>query len=415
MNSRGFLNFALLFILVFSFFWEVLIKYQVDLTPVSIIIFILLFLYLASELRNGRLGSSLRLMFLGLILLFTIGLTLITFIAARHEAGPEFYIHDGALQVEEAVKYLLSGKNPYLENYFGTPLEKWGYGDRKPNPALYHLAYLPFMLLSALPFYLLSLFILGWFDLRFVYLLSFIGTLFLILKIPKKEDNKMLFLILFTFNPLFIFDFIEGLSDIFIFFWLLLSINFLQKSKFTLSSIPLALAFSSKHSAWFIFPFYLFFIYQKIQVEGISQRLIKTARIIWPFFWLCSSLILPFLIWNPQAFIDDTYRYLNGSLPTSYPIRGFGFSTWLWSAGIIKSRFTYFPFWILQGVFGIPTLGFLLKQQRKNNTLNQLVINYAVLLWVFWFFSRFFNPNYLGFLSMLFITGYFLEGRSAKA
>jgi len=40
------------------------------------------------------------------------------------------------------------------------------------------------------------------------------------------------------------------------------------------------------------------------------------------------------------------------------------------------------------------------------------ILDYAVLIFVYWFFSRFFHDNYVGFVSQLFIIAYFLADDS---
>jgi len=43
-------------------------------------------------------------------------------ILARQQSAPYLHAHDGLIQTEAAVQFVLTGKNPYAENYHQTPL-----------------------------------------------------------------------------------------------------------------------------------------------------------------------------------------------------------------------------------------------------------------------------------------------------
>ena len=103
----------------------------------------------------------------------------VSWMMIRQATNPWQHIIDGGLQTEEAIKYLLQGKNPYTEDYIGTPLVNWFHPIEgvEENPALYHNVYLPFSFLFSVPFYLVVKNVTGWYDQRLVYLLLFICTL----------------------------------------------------------------------------------------------------------------------------------------------------------------------------------------------------------------------------------------------
>src|SRR5688572_3404625 len=68
----------------------------------------------------------------------------------RTKMGPETQCHDSVVQFEASIRMVREGRNPYAENYHGTPLEKWrGW---KENPALHHFVYPPFLLVLSVPF-----------------------------------------------------------------------------------------------------------------------------------------------------------------------------------------------------------------------------------------------------------------------
>src|SRR5207302_1322228 len=61
-----------------------------------------------------------------------------------------------------------------------------------------------------------------------------------------------------------------------------------------------------------------------------------------------AALVLPFLIWNPSTFVQDTVTFLIGSGPQAYPINGIGLSAMLLGAGVIHGARDAFPFAVLE-------------------------------------------------------------------
>ena len=123
---------------------------------------------------------------------------------------------------------------------------------------------------------------------------------------------------------------------------------------------------------------------------------------------------LPFLLWDARAFFDSTILYLSGSLPTSYPISGYGIGMVLNQFGLIKDLQQYFPFWILQLVIGLPVLVYLIYQLHKQPTVRNLLLFYGIFLFVFWYMSRYFNNSHVGFLTSIFIVAYFWPESETK-
>lgn len=364
-------------------------------------------------LKNGQPGIkkiALAVLFLMIASLVINGVFLE--IHKRFALDPYIYIHDGAMQTEEAIKFILKGKNPYTENYFGTPLEnRGGFPElNNLNPALYHLVYLPFNIIFSIPFFLAGNFLLHWFDERLVYISIFLLFIALILKWPNKSlERKLAFLTFFTANPLFFIFFADGRNDIFVFFWIALTIYFLGLKKNNYSSLSLALAATSKHSSWLLLPFYFAYLYYQEKKELVFWEKIKNvAKKTYIFFVSAALIIVPFLIWDFNSFVDDTVKYPNGTAYMSYPISGFGFSQMLLQSKLINSSVDYWPFWIIQMIFSLPLLYILLKMQKNINSLSQIIFNFSLLLMTFWLFSRFFNDNYIGFLIMLFLFALFL-------
>jgi len=342
-----------------------------------------------------------------LLIGFLLTITMVDNIFIRSK-NAEISIHDGAMQVETALNFLWRGKNPYAEDYGQTQFGQLAtnifttQGVVLPNPAINHFIYLPANLIISAPFYFLFKAVSGFYDQRIIYLLAFVVCLFTIDSLFTEESKKRILTAALLFNPLFLWFFIDGRDDIFVLTWLLLTLLYLKKEKFLTSGAMLAIACTTKQTAWFFVPFYYAYLYFR------NKDWQTVIRKTWLFPALFVLIVTPFIIWNPKAFFEAVMAYPLGMSKTSYPINGFGVSVLLYKMGFANSLTDALPMWILQ----IPIVSFvgyhLLKRQKRENSLSRIVFNYAVVLLVFWFFSRFFHDNYVGYLSQLFLIAYFL-------
>jgi hypothetical protein len=330
----------------------------------------------------------------------------------RHITAPYEFVHDGLIQTEEAIKFWLAGKNPYAENYFGTPLAWWGYAgpDAPDNPALYHLAYLPFLILFSAPWYLVAQSSIGWFDERMVFLLLFLGELILLLRLARTEERKLALLLAVGLNPLFVPFFAEGRNDVFILFWMVLCAVLLQARLSLWAIVALAFACATKPTAWFSVPFFLMYaLAEPIAAARASRDYISLVRRSLPLVavlvLVCAALILPFVLWNPKEFVDDIFLYPVGKSHHGYPIAGVGLGGLAVTLGWIPSNTSAFPLEQLQLLLGLPALGILTWFQWKRNTLSSLWLSCGLFTLVMGFFSHVFNENHLGYAVSLLTIG----------
>jgi hypothetical protein len=348
---------------------------------------------------SARLGPaqtvfSLKLMLVLLAIFLAVVLPTLSGMIMRRGAEPWQYTHDGAIQVEESIKYLLQGKNPYTEDYLGTPLAQWEYafqGD-EGNPALYHNAYLPFIFLFSTPFYLVINHMIGWYDQRLVYLGLFLCALWPLMKHAAQQNRKLSLLIVFGLNFFAVSYIIWGGNEVFVMFWLLTGTYFLQRDWITAAALSLGVACASKQTAWLFVPFFLTYAWGRTS----HPRQLSSLRKACAVFIVPLLFILPFLLWDAASFVDDTYLYLSGHAQSSYPIVGRGFGGLLVAFGLIRDQNAYFPFILFQAAFCIPLLVVLLRRQLSDNTVGRCWLGYGLLLLGFSFFSRFFSDFYLG-------------------
>lgn len=381
--------------------------------PLSLLLisvtFGLTLLYLIADAVKERLGSPwayrVKLGLLYGVVISSVVASSVLLVMLRHISGPASYTHDGGvIQTEEALKFFLAGKNPYVEDYVNTPMAEWGL-DYKT--ALYHFPYLPWTFTFSTPFYLLSERLLGWYDQRFVYLLLFILMLILAPGLAGKPEDKLSLVAVLGLNPIMGVDVIFGQNDSFVLFWVALSLWALVKLKghkgLMLSATSLALACASKPTAWFLVPFYFLYVWNQ---GGKRSTFLQTLGV---FALVGGMLVLPFAIWNLDAMVDDIWRWSSGTAEVSYQIRGWGIANFVLALGLVNSRLDYFPFWVLEVAFGLPVAILMAWRQLRDNRLSNVLYGYGLLLFVFLYFSRFLNENYLGYILAILALALWIE------
>lgn len=375
------------------------------------LIFLGLFAYLGLDLLNLEKGIYflLKKVLLWFLIFGVIGSAFYATIIVRQQTAPVYMIHDMPLQLESAIQFFLQGENPYAVTYFGTPLEEWHYGEGV-NPALYNFVLMPFYLLFSLPFYFASISTIGFFDGRLPLIFLFGALLIMAAKLVKDPTQRLLFLTLLAFNPAMLPYTLEGRSDVFMFSFMFAGFYLLHKKRLALAGIPMALAFAVKQSAWPILPFFLVYLWYRTDGAHRLNKSLRVLKNLLPSFLTFAVIVLPFFFWDSKAFLEDTIFYLSGTAPYSYPISGYGFGMLLNQLGIIKDLNVYYPFIIWQVFIGLPALVILFRYLRKQPNVQRLIVCYGLFLFVFWYFSRYFNNNHLGYLSMVFITANFWVG-----
>ncbi|MCI0474874.1 MAG: glycosyltransferase 87 family protein, partial [Anaerolineales bacterium] len=317
-------------------------------------------------------------------------------IQARRATAPYEHIHDGAIQTEQAINFLLARKNPYVENYIQTPMAQWhkyfGLAPRD-NPALFYLPYLPLTFIAPLPFFPAFQAALGFFDLRMYQLIVFVGLFFLLFQLTQEWDRKLALAILVALNPLFVPTFIEGRNDVVVLWWLVLALYFLQRRRIALASIALGLACVVKATAWFAVPFFLAHLW----LTGFRQPRAWMTRVLLPLLSVGMIFVAPFLVWDARAFIDGALWYQS----SAYRIAGQGFSRWVLELGLVANEAAAFPFTFFQVMIGAPVLIVLTRWQTARPTLQRMVAAMAVFGFVIGYFGRAFADNHMGFVLSL--------------
>lgn len=369
----------------------------------------------------GRWNRAISFVLLIIVLSVVIGGTTYTAISDRHKIAPQWGTHDIVLQLEAAMRYLLQGKNPYKETYFNTPVELFRYselGKDAVNPALYHFVMPPWYLLFPFPVYWIANRTLGYFDVRLVSLFSLAAIVIVLWRWFKDPVLKEISIILVALSPAVTHYFIEGRSDTFALVWLVYAVFLLHKRKLLFSAIVIGLGMMSKQTLWFAFPLWIQYSWLTLRVSDKSPSTIflktrmlpSNKKIKFVFYVLIAMstavlVMLPFLIWDAEAFINSVILYLSAGGETGYPVSGYGFSMILFEHGFIASIKDYFPFTVFQLGIGLPVLGVLQFWINKKPTISKFFLSYGVFLFIIWYFSRYFNNSHIAFLSTIFVLG----------
>lgn len=354
--------------------------------PVAALLVLAVGLYWAVEFLAPPESRSAHTVRLGLAL-FVI-LSIATFLTGvemllRQAEGAATHIHDGAIQAEEAMRFVLAGRNPYAESYAGTPMADWAYWPG--NPALEHLPYLPATFVLPLPLLLVVERLTGSFDIRLRNLLLFTITLLFLPQLASSKERGLAALVAFGLNPMLVPFIAEGRNDVVILAWLVAAVCAWQNGRTATAALLLALASATKQTVWFVVPFFALLAWQR------PERLRLAVGFALP--WLL--LVAPFVLWNPGAFVDDAFRFQS----SIYPVKGWGLSQILLAAGAIPDETAPFPFTLLQLAAGGLALGWLARRQRRANTLPNALLHGGMLTGVVLFLGRAFLDNYFGYLA----------------
>jgi uncharacterized membrane protein len=107
------------------------------------------------------------------------------------------------------------------------------------------------------------------------------------------------------------------------------------------------------------------------------------------------AVLLPFVLWNPHAFIQDTIVFVTGGGADAYPINGFGLSALLLSAGVIHGSREAFPFAPIEAVVGIALWAWGYVWIRVRRQLPDALIFSGLTALLVLFVSRYFHDTHL--------------------
>ena len=382
-------------------------------------------LYALADCGRGRWVRRAKWALLALIVAAGVYLPTAKLMLLRAQSGPAGYSHDGGvIQTEATIRFLLEGKNPYTEDYTGTPMAEWGFSEYRT--ALYHYPYLPWTFVFSAPFYLLGQ-AAGGYDQRLVYLVLLAAGLAAAATLAPPGRARLGLVALLALNPLMALDVIFGQNDVFVLCWLLFSLaawaawRRAQRrgergtAAWAAATILFGLACAAKPTAWFMAPFFgLLLVADQPAPEtwgALLRRVPLIVRRAWPALAAFGLLVLPYVAWDGWSLYDDVWRWSSGQGETGYQIWGWGASNFVLALGLVKDRFGQWPFRLPEAIVGLPLLLWFVWRQARRNTLAAACWHYGVFLLAFFYVSRFLNENYLGFILAFLALGVLAQER----
>lgn len=348
-----------------------------------------------------------------LLMLSTLVLPMFLQIGARRADAPYRYIHDGALQMEEAATMLDRGRNPYREDFRDTPLPQWS--GKLYNPAVDHFVYLPGHLLLAVVAQKIFTPFLGFYDDRFLSFTAYLAALALVVALAPNAAWRLRAMVGVGLSPLIVPYLAQGRNDTVVFAFLALAWFFLARKR----PLPAALAFGAavtvKAFAWFLAPAFLTVLVAGAPGEGALAKLRARFVPLALSALLVLVVLLPFAFWDPASFYDDVVRYPSGSSPTSYPIVGGGLSILLVQTGVVGSIYDYYPFWIFQLVLFAGLSALFLPRLARNPSPAAAAMYGTCTLFAVMFTARFFTENHVGLLFLMATLAWVLYAREQQA
>lgn len=311
-------------------------------------------------------------------------------------------VHDGAALTKTATSAFMTGQNPY-EVSFKNAFEAI---DAKPLGVVYnHYMYSPLMFISNIP---ANFIFSGWYKGNEFLITISIFFIFSSVVASLMVREKMLFLILFLLNPVFVPLTFYGANEAIILFFIIACIVALSYKKITLATILLALALGTKLLAAPFVPLYFIHLWTKTGKLKIKDRNRQLTKQIGIFTVVSLVIYYPFFIWGPDELIGDVIFYHLRGGTESHVIAGFlGVPGVLNNIGLISSNST-FPFYVFQLIIALVALPFFKGILKRSFSVSMLCVAYFFYFSLLLLFSRIIQTSYIAFLSQILLFAVFV-------
>jgi hypothetical protein len=215
--------------------------------------------------------------------------------AARSEPGTLPYVQSEVIVTEEAAKALLDGRDPYAATFLRGPLVA------RPIGTKTHFPYLPGMVAFGLPRALDGRSPAS--DARVWFAAATLGIAAAALlgrrRAPLPPDRRLLAFQVLAVLPTGALLMATGGDDVPVAALVLLALVLLRDDRPTGSGLALGAAMALKQTAWLLAPLLI------VAARGRDARtrvLAAMAAVVIPF-------VVPFVVWNPAAFVEDAIRF----------------------------------------------------------------------------------------------------------
>ncbi|MBN2056706.1 hypothetical protein JW905_17395 [bacterium] len=351
-----------------------------------------------------------------ILVLLTTVVPQLAHVSIRARTGNLSYTHDGGcLYMEEAARFIIEGRDPYVESYRGTSVAVKFAGDpfwrtQVHEHILDHNPYLPGPILMTVPAMLVMERLCGFYDQRLLYIPVLCLTLILF-PLLFARCNRPAALALFALNPVVSMYLVQGTMDVLLFAALTAHLLLVRRGSFTGASLVLGLACVIKQFAWFMVPFHLVYCASLLAHTRLSWTGEWFRRAVIPLVIVGLCLVMPFLVSAPKSFIEDAVLFNFGLLGRSYPFGGtpgFGMANVLLALGVVPDTMHEFPMFLFQiPALVIGALCALLLWRRPS--VRSLSSGFALSTLLFLYSSRMFHFSYLGVFTTFLLVAYLAE------
>jgi hypothetical protein len=302
--------------------------------------------------------------------------------------SPVALIGDGALQTQQAGGLFLHGSDPYGADYAALGLGRTPWAEPFPNPALHHAVFWPGQFLLPLPLQALSQTVLHWWDQRVFLLLAGVA-IWIVLRLLLPGMAGRAAAGAFFLMPGHSLVAILGDNDLTMVAVLLAALLAAQRRQFLVMGLLLGLAVATKQHALLAAPFIVWWALARgASLPAVARSAVSGMAAL-------TAVLLPFLLWNPHAFFQDTIVFVTGGGAEAYPINGFGLSAMLLAAGVIHGSRDAFPFAPIEAVVGIALWAWAYVWIRTRRQLPDVLIFSGLTALLVLFVSRYFHDTHL--------------------
>jgi hypothetical protein len=339
--------------------------------------------------REGT-SARLRTGALALLILLLLFLPQLLLVAAQPPNAP---IIDGALLNDVAADRLLSGHDPYVGDFLNTPMRAFYLSDVPVNFGLSRFVYMPGMALLDVPLRLLHS---DRANFSWLFLPALLALAAAAWSIGRNTAEKLAAVVVVTLNPLFQLDYFYLLNDLFFLAPALAGVGMLRRGRPLAAGALLGLSLAMKQQAILFLP--LLALYAVSHLERRELLRLTAAGTL-----VVGVIVLPFLAWDPGAFLAGTTGFFYGSGVDSYPIRGLGLQGILLNAGVIGNRWDSFPTAQLQVPLLAIALVLAFRDLRRSWSWGRFWAWLGMEALVVFAFGRVLSPNYLDLVVTFFL------------
>ncbi|MFN2463825.1 MAG: WD40/YVTN/BNR-like repeat-containing protein [Candidatus Dormibacteria bacterium] len=331
-----------------------------------------------------------------LVALLVMVLLVMPELVAIASQGPNAVVHDGIMSTDAAADRVLSGLDPYGHDYIDSALMRRAYVAEAPvHWGLGHYVYPPGLVLVDIPLRLTHSPLV---NMTWLWPAAVIALAIVAYSLGESPDQGVGAVVAVVLNPGFLIFFAEHYNELLLLIPALGAVALARRGGAARAGVLLGCALLLKQSAIVFVPLVALLVHRFSGRAGLLRGavgMVGTAGLV----------ALPFIVWSPPAFFNDTARFYFGSGPASDPIRGFGLTGILLKMGVIPNKWDAFPSGVIEALVLLPLTAAIVLGLRKRFTWPRFWVGLAAQTLGVFFFGRLIAPNYYQLVVTLLALG----------